>query len=280
MLDRILVPLDGSEAAASILPQVRRILLRRDAEVLLVRALELPPSAEAGLGRVPHLQEARAQAETVRVERALLEQGARVRSLLRPGPPADVILGTAEQERASMIAMSTHGRTGIARWAYGSVTEKVLRASPIPVLALRSFEGSAPAPAGELALKRILIAVDAADISLEVVPPAIELAKLFGSSVLLLHVCEGQPACSVPVPQLTRAFERFREAGVCAEPAMRVGDPASSILDCCRESGVELIALTTHGRSGVTRWMLGSVAEKVLRAATVPLLLVRGGQGA
>jgi nucleotide-binding universal stress UspA family protein len=280
MLDRILVPLDGSEAAASILPQVRRILLRRDAEVLLVRALELPPSAEAGLGGVADLQEARAQAETVRVERALLEQGARVRSLLRPGPPADVILGTAEQERASMIAMSTHGRTGIARWAFGSVTEKVLRASPIPVLALRSFEGSAPAPAGELALKRILIAVDAADFSLEVVPPAIELAKLFGSSVLLLHVCEGQPACSVPVPQLTRAFERFREAGVCAEPAMRVGDPASSILDCCRESGVELIALTTHGRSGVTRWMLGSVAEKILRGATVPLLLVRGGQGA
>ena len=274
MFDRILVPLDGSEMAEAVLTQVRRLLFRKDAEVLLVQAIGLPPAVESDLSTILAILQARALEYLNGVGRRLSEQGARVRTFVRQGAPAETILEVAEKEEASLIAMSTHGRSGIARWVLGSVAEKVIRASPIPVLAVRSYEGAAPVGAKELSLKKILVAIDAADLSFEAIPPAIELARLFDARVLLVNVCEG-PECAVPVPQMTHAFVRFREAGLTVEPVMRVGDPASGILDACTEHGADLVALSTHGRSGVTRWVLGSVAEKVLRSATVPLLVVR-----
>ena len=126
----------------------------------------------------------------------------------------------------------------------------------------------------ELSLQRILVPIDSTDASLEVVPPTLELAKLFGSHVVLLNVCEG-PECSIPVVQITAAYEKFHEAGVSVEPLMKQGDPAGQILDTSAVQKADLIAMTTHGRSGISRWMLGSVTEKVLRAATVPILAVR-----
>src|SRR4029077_7065486 len=88
------------------------------------------------------------------------------------------------------------------------------------------------------------------------------------------NACEG-PECAVPTHEMRQAFERLREAGVPAEPVLKQGDAALQILETARELGVDLIAMTTHGRSGVSRWVMGSVAEKVLRASNVPLLLVR-----
>jgi nucleotide-binding universal stress UspA family protein len=118
------------------------------------------------------------------------------------------------------------------------------------------------------------VPIDATDVCLEVVTPTLELAKLFGSQVVLLHVCDGQE-CSMPVVQITEAYERFHQAGISVEPLMKQGDPAGQILDTCAVQKADLIAMTTHGRSGISRWMLGSVTEKVLRAATVPILAVR-----
>jgi nucleotide-binding universal stress UspA family protein len=275
MFERILVPLDGSELAEGVLAQVRRILFRKDSEVLLVRAVTLPPGMGVEPGRVLESLRSQAVVYLKGLEQKFSSQGVRVRSVVRDGGPAEVILDVAEKEKASLIALSTHGRTGLARWILGSVAEKVVRASPIPVLAVRSFEGTTPIAATELALKKIVVAIDAADLSLGVLGPAIEMARLFGSQVFLVNVCEGHPACSVPVPQMTRAHEQFRGAGVSVEPLMMQGDPASGILDACTEKRADLIAISTHGRSGVSRWMVGSVAEKVLRAATVPLLVVR-----
>src|SRR5204863_2868447 len=92
--------------------------------------------------------------------------------------------------------------------------------------------------------------------------------------VLALNVCEG-PECAVPVHQMRQAYERLRAASVPAEPHVKQGDPALQILDTCRDTGADLIAMTTHGHSGISRWVLGSVAEKVLRGANVPLLGLR-----
>lgn len=270
MFERVLVPLDGSELAEAILPQVRRILLHKDAEVLLVRAVQVPANAGPEAVELPDILRAQASRYLGGVAKALGAQGARVRTLARAGDAAAVVLDVAAEEKATLVAMSTHGRTGLARWVRGSVAEKVLRASGVPLLALRSF----PAPAGELSLRRVLLPVEATELSLEVVGPAIELAKLFGASVTLLHVCEGA-ACSLPVPELKRAYERFRAAGVEVQPVMKLGEPAAEILEAARELKADLIAMTTHGRAGISRWALGSVAEKVLRSAEAPLLVVR-----
>ena len=271
MLERVLVPLDGSDLAAAILPQVRRILFYKDAEIILVQGVYVPANAGAEAVELPDILRAQAAKYLDGVAQTLSSQGARVRTVARIGDAAEVVLDVAAEEKASMIAMSTHGRSGIARWVRGSVAEKVLRASRVPVLAVRSFRAI---PLAELDLKRMLVPMDATDASLEVLGPALELAVLFKSRVTLLHVCDG-PTCSVPVPELTRAYERFRERGVDVEPVMKQGDPALQILDLARDMKADLIAMTTHGRSGVSRWTLGSVTEKVLRSAEVPLLVVR-----
>jgi nucleotide-binding universal stress UspA family protein len=275
MLETILIPLDGSTLAEAILGQVRKILFRQDSELVLVRAVTIPLGTEATTPELMESIQVQATWYLEEMARKLRDQGARVRTVLRMGHPAEVILEVAREERATLIAMTTHGRTGLSHWAFGSVTEKVLRASPIPVLATRSFTAAGvPSSGEELKLKKILIPVSDEDLSMKIVEPALELARLFGSSATLLHVCEGA-ACAVPVPPLKQAFDRFREAGLDAEPLMRQGDPAAQVLEACRESNADLIAMTTHGRAGLSRWLMGSVTEKLLRAAPVPLLIVR-----
>jgi nucleotide-binding universal stress UspA family protein len=278
MFERILVPLDGSALAESVLLHVGRLLARKDADVLLLRVVTLPPSTEGDVG-IPPEQLRSAATEYLRgVERRLSGEGARVRAKVVEGFAADAILEAARNERATMIALSTHGRTGLARWVFGSVAEKVLRASPIPVLAVPSFTGTGgdafPTGARELPFRKILVPIAAADLSLEIVPAVIEFAQLFESRVLALNVCEG-PECAVPVHQMRQAYEQFHAAALSAEPLVKQGNPALEILDTCRETGADLIAMTTHGHSGVSRWVLGSVAEKVLRGANVPLLVLR-----
>ena len=278
MFDRILIPLDGSELAESVLIQVRRLLARKNAELLLLRAVTLPPSTEADAGEPLDRLWAGATDYLRQVTGRLVSEGLRVRSKVVEGFPAAQILEVADKEKATLIAMSTHGRTGLSRWVFGSVTEKVLRASPIPVLAIPSFVGMGGDAflrgAKELPFQKIVAPIAAADLSLEVLSPLAELARVFGSTVYLVNVCEGVE-CTVPVHQMRMAYERLRNAGVTAEPLVKQGDPAVQILETCREKGADLIAMTTHGRSGVPRWLMGSVAEKVLWASNVPLLVVR-----
>jgi nucleotide-binding universal stress UspA family protein len=281
MFERILVPLDGSPLAESILSQVRRILLHHDSEVVLLRSAALPPLDEGDVSALLIALERDADGYLRGQQLKLAEKGARVRTLVRTGPPADAILDAAGREKATLIAMTTHGRTGFSRWTFGSVAEKVVRASPIPVLLIRSFTPDAsgivkPAGPGELRVRTILVPIDLSDLSMNVVPFVAEWAKLFQAKVLLLNVCGKEVACDVPVVPMTRAFERLRKDGIAAEPLMRQGDPADQILEACLEHSVDLVAMTTHGRSGMSRWALGSVAEKVLRHATVPMLIIRG----
>jgi nucleotide-binding universal stress UspA family protein len=281
MFERVLVPLDGSPLAETILSQVRRILFWKDVEVLLLRAVELPPLFPGGIvgSRAAELEEA-AKAYVRGQELKLREKGARVRSLVRIGPAAGVILEAAETERATLVAMTTHGRSGLSRWAFGSVAEKVLRASPVPLLLTRSFvngasENARAASPQELQVQKILVPIEFSELSLEVLPYVSELGRLFNARVLLLNVCGQETACDVPVVEMTHAYENLREQGLAVEPLMRKGDPAEQILEASRELSVDFIAMTTHGRAGPSRWALGSVAEKVLRHAAMPVLLVR-----
>ena len=283
MLDRILIPLDGSALAESVLVHVRRLVDRKDAELLLLQVVTLPPATESDAGEpLDHLW-SRATEYLRNVAGRLASEGLRVRSHVVEGFPAREILNAAKTEDADLIAMSTHGRTGVARWVFGSVTEKVLRGSSVPVLAIPSFLGiggeAQPQRPQELPFRKILAPIAAEEATLEVLPALTEIARLFGSEVRLLHVCEGTE-CSVATHELRMAFEHLRNVGVPAEPVMKQGDPAAQILEACRDEGADLIAMTTHGRTGVSRLLMGSVAEKVLWSANVPLLVVRPGKKA
>jgi nucleotide-binding universal stress UspA family protein len=267
MFERILVPLDGSERAETILVQIRRVLTHQDAEILLLQVV--PPGRRSRDGAADYLAS---------VTRKLVSEGANVREKVAEGLPAECILRTAEMEKATLLALSTHGRTGDPRWRFGSVTEKLLRSSPVPVLAMPSFarKGKELVPTGtrERPIRTILAPIAESDLSLQILPAIGAVAELFGSQVILLNVCEPGGRAD-PVPQMRAAYDWLKEKGVAAEPVVVRGDPALQILEASRERGVDLIALTTHARSGLSRWMMGSVAEKLVHATPVPLLVVR-----
>jgi nucleotide-binding universal stress UspA family protein len=297
MNDRILVPLDGSPRAEQILVQVARLLRREDAQVLLVRVVPAPGAfAGVPVQEQQDAERASAQAYLAETARTLEAQGVRAVPLLREGPPAEAILQAASDEGATMIAISTHGRSGAARWLFGSVAEKVLRAAPVPVLLMRSFRKGPrgvplPSGPGEIPFRRILVPVDGSAHSLQAIGPAAVFASLFGAKVDVLCVEDPPlPRLGVKLPKASRArprpgpgataaartaADRFREFGVPAQPKAVLGEPAEEILATAEATGAGLIAMATHGRSGMSRWALGSVTERVLRHSTLPLLITR-----
>ncbi len=296
MADRILVPLDGSPRAEQILVQVSRYLRREDAEVVLFRAVDIPYSlVRADTAALLAEERTAATAYLAEVARTLRGQGVDVRVLLREGPAADAILHAAEDEKATLIALSTHGRSGAARWLLGSVAEKVVRGASAPVLLMRSFRSGpqgVPLPAGahEIPFRKLLVPVDGSETSLRVVPAAAATASLFGAKADVLCVDIPLPTVvhgsipPMPAPRTTPGGEaagaaaaaaaRFAERGVEARAMTAAGDPASKILETADAEKADLIAMATHGWTGVTRWVLGSVTEKVLRHATLPMLIV------
>lgn len=285
MFDRILVPVDGSMRAELVLGHVGRLLRRKDSKVLLLRVVP-PQNRSSGQERDE------AQKYVDELVRRYAGRGARVGGRVVAGSVAESILKSAEREAASMIAMTTHGRSGLSRWLLGSVAEKVVRASAVPVLLARSFrpggEEVALTAAEAAPLRKILVPTDGSRASEAAVGPATEFAKLFDSEILVLHaeypfMMPGPELGTFPTPVSTPSAEddttagiaeSFRGAGIKVARQTELGDPASVILDQSQAAKVDLIAMATHGRSGLSRWVLGSVAEQVLRHGTVPLLLV------
>lgn len=272
---RILVPLDGSPFGDRILPRVAPLLRRPGTEVCLVSIQ--PDRAELSDGLRRHVQ---------KVQLGLKAEGVAADYRVHAGDPATEILRVADSWKPDVIAMSTHGRSGPARWAMGSVAERVLRASRHPVLVANPMALAADA---QPILRRILVPLDVGPLSTEILPLVIEVAKGFGAGVTLFRALP-QPTLpvrtySIELPLIpTRedalaALEPVRAqvaaAGVDAQMRAVVGEPATAILEAVRDEGVDLVALSTHGRSGVARWVFGSVAEKVLRACPVPMLVKR-----
>jgi len=283
MIERILVPLDGSINAEAILPQVRRLLYRNDSEVILVYAVEPPAAENALFGAEPELGSAREY--LLGKKEAFEKAGVRVRAIVRIGSPIGIILDVAKEEKATLIAMATHGSSGFTRMLLGSVAEGILRKSPVPVLVLRPFWSYELVPNGGIEhrpIRNILFTVDGSDRSAEALPGVLQLATLFDSRVLLLRVLEskkGKPAsqeeCEEAEAQLKTLASAIEKKGVETVRLLEGGDPIEQILNVVETHQVDLLALTTHGRTGLSRSILGSVTEKVLRQAPVPVLVTR-----
>ncbi len=304
MFERILIPLDGSPRAEMILGQVARILRREDSEIFLLRVIDfvqvlkgMDPARRVDAEKLREEERGKAEAYLEDLARRFSDRGARVRGRIAEGPAAEMIVAQARADRATLIALNTHGRTGMSRWLVGSIAEKVVRTSPVPVLLLRSFRRSPqgdlePATAGELPFRKMLVPTDGSPAAETIFAPARSVAELFEPEVVVFHaempvvppsaeigVIPALPATPSEKDPLTAGLaERFRGAGLKVSRRTVLGDAAAEILDCSRTSGVDLIAMATHGRSGFSRWFLGSVAERVLRHAEVPVLLLRAEQ--
>lgn len=287
MIERIVVPLDGSMTAEAILPQVRRVLYRKDSEIILVRSVPPPITLDGMTQAEVRLGAAReyllGQAEQ------LEQQGVRVRSIVRIGSPVRVILEVVESEKGTMVALATHGTTGLRRFLFGSVAEGVIRKSPVPVLLVRPdrpVDLASGARTPSRPIRNLLVPVGDVALARKSVPAITEFAELFDTRVVLLRIFEGAVRRAVEAPENAGAHQDLEElAGMIEEKGIQtsrllgLGNPVDRILEAVREQQIDLIAMTTHGRSGLSRIKAGSVTEAVLRRAEVPLLITRAPDG-
>lgn len=269
-IKRVMCPLDGSELSERALPTAERLARRFQAELLLVRVVE--PYMPAPAGVMPmlafRLAETSRQAALPYLERwqkELAEKGLQVRTLLKEGGARTELIETVTEQAVDLMVLSSHGRTGGGRWLLGSVAEGVLRHSPCPVLLVR----------GEADWQRMLVPLDGSPDSLQAVAVAATLAE--PSSQVELFRCaelEGIPLSLEERESILEAIRAELEAVTVpgAHTIRRVveGKAASAIL----AQGADLVVITSHGRTGLKRWLLGSVAEQVARYAQCSVLVV------
>jgi nucleotide-binding universal stress UspA family protein len=303
----ILVPLDGSALAEQVLPSVRLLATMLKANVHLLRVISDDKSdqivAEMNARTFPVLSPLTVQMQREQHAWDLLMQGAEnylagpaiqlreagivVQTEVRPGFAAEQIIAAAASEQTVLIAMATHGYSGLRRWRLGSVTDKVVHAATTPVLIVR---GAADALAAAPTLKHILVPLDGSDLARQALPIAVDLARAAAADITLLQVVDVVPEAdprarphgqatmqqAAAMQELTDLSEQLGQQ-ITVSPLVEVGYPAEVIVDSARAHQVDLIAMATHGYTGSRRWALGSVADKVLHATTTPLLLVRAG---
>lgn len=286
MYRKILIPLDGSTLAESVVPKVLRFLEVTAPEVILFRAIP-----DVGLPRldqnliISKLTEG-AEEYLGEVRERLEDQGVSCRTLTRRGEPAEAILAACGEEGADLIAMSTHGRSGVGRWFFGSVAQKVSSHSDVPLLLLRAEE-EPPRDWKEIEAgpyDKILLPLDGSALAEEAIPHASEIARAFDGEVILFRVVTipplpGLEAAPLIETALTDADEYLR--GVTPKlqgrgtALVEQGIPADAILGAAEKRDVDLIVMTTHGRSGLSRFLMGSVADRVVQGSGRPVLMIR-----
>ena len=293
MYKRILVPLDGSPLGDRVLPYVRMLGKKLGAKVELFRVFDPHPeymypepyqfrerndsSAHCREEVMTALGRAKINLEAAGISATAVMHGPErvaTKEAHRYGTPAEHIVIESEKEPDTLIVMSTHGRSGVGRWVMGSVSDKVLRTTDKPLLIICA-EGSDANLDGTIG--HIIVPQDGSALAEKILPHAIALAKALEARVCLVRATQDDEADAGELGHLERLAERFRDEGVVeVEELLRHGDPATAIVDLTHEYPDALVAMTTPGRSGLGRWLMGSVADRVVRHAAGPVLVLRG----
>ncbi|HLG42927.1 MAG TPA: universal stress protein [Planctomycetota bacterium] len=270
MAKSVVVPLDGSFTAESILPWVQDYAIRTGARVNLVRVIPKGEDASDGHGQLRQRRDAFAYLRTI--EAKLKEAGVDARSLLRQGAPARTIARTAVLERADYIALSPRGAGRVARILLGGIAERLLKISTRPLFVAQAL--SRPSGPFPLQLKKILVPVDGSELSESVLPFAVDLAGWYTSGIVLLHARSVKSPAGDP-RRLEELAKALRGRGIPAAIRLVVGDAAQEILRGAKRLGADLIAMNSHGRGGFIKFFLGSVTEEVVHGASVPVLITK-----
>lgn len=295
MFKKILIPLDGSKIAEAVIPFAREIAARSGAEILFVTAVQQVGVWDAALSLQVMKRDSEIAADYLAtVEKAESGEGRKVATQVLDGDAAEAVLAAADNAGADLIAISTHGRSGISRWLFGSVATRILEHASVPLLVLRPKEGEdrgAPGPV----VKKILVPLDGSEVAMSILPVVEEFAKTMGASLVLYHSVAplsaypgfesaGAAALGEAVEEmqrqareiLARAAQEVKSRGVEATAVVSLGTTVDGVLRAADEIDVDLIAIATHGRSGLGRAVLGSVADGVVRrSADVPCLVIR-----
>ena len=291
MYSRILVTLDGSEAAEEVLPYVRYLGEGLQSRIEILRVIgPLPPELPASLPEYVELEQVvtnmvgHARSGLEKNEKAMTDLGLTVTSRVIGGSVVEQIVSQAEAEPGTLVAMCTHGKSGTSFWPLGSVTGRVLQAINEPMLIVRSRQQTVASEA--VRLSTIIVPLDGSAASEEVLPYVIALAKPIGMKVILIRIVPtlweyhyGEPSTDAnqqATEYLQTVSQNLAQQGIeSVEELVLHGDPAESILEAAQRSTNTLIAMATHGSSGIQRWSLGSVTFRVVQYSGDPLLVIR-----
>ena len=307
MYTRILTPLDGSDVSEQVLPYARAFASGLSLPMTLLTAIESwQPSIGGSLNPELHSNETEehrarhAQQYLDFVATRMRGAGVSADTVVPRGEPSDAIVQYASQGSGTLVAMASHGRSGLARLWMGSVADRVLHMVEGPLLVVRSQ--ASPTTAQERVPERLIVPVDGSEAAEGVLPHVAYLASTMSIPVDLVQItiseAEYYQAMSMGLrvlpPQLP-SFESFsgrieedarsyidsvrnrlKQLGV-GEVDARImqGSPADCIVEMATSTANSLVAMTTHGRSGVGRMILGNVAERVVRQSGGPVLLIR-----
>lgn len=282
MFENLLVPTDGSDCADTAVRYAEELATRYDATVHVLSVVD-----SRLLENAPHRDQLEEEYTDIaeRTCAELSELDTPVTQAVRTGVPHSAILEYAADREIDLVVMGTHGRTGVERYLLGSVTEKVVRLSDVPVLTVSpTDDGTITAPYEE-----ILVPTDGSPGAEAAIDPAIDIARAYGARVHALSVIDtmsmGVDVRSESILGLLEESarsavqtveKRARAASIrSVETAIEQGTPYREIRSYVDTHDIDLVVMGTHGRSGLERYLLGSVAEKTVRTSPVPVMTVR-----
>ncbi len=316
MNEYILVPLDGSALSESILPHAVAVAQAMKSALLLLQVLEPvfePIYGTIGLpGYVEEEQLLQMRDEQLaamvhyleKIANQLRTGGLEIQTKVIEGnnPATQIIREVEHDPLLSMIAMTTHGHRGILHWLFGSVAAELVQATPRPLLLLRPQESDRLFSMQDFKVasyQNIVVPLDASTFAEQALSHASELATAMNAKLHLISIVlpphtlpihihkekESQTLMRATLHQteverrkhyLKQKAEDFKEQGIRVHTDVASGHPAEEILRFCTQDEQTLLVMTTHGRSGLRRILLGGVAMKVVQEAHVPVLLIRG----
>ena len=301
-MSKALVPLDGSEVTELILPYVSQLAsgLHIPVVVLSVIARGETPHAAFPPGLLRKV-EAEAGKRLKAITDQLGDDGVRAEAVITSGTPAEEIVGVAKSQGCDLIAMTTHGRAPVARGVLGSVTDKVIHSSHLPVLTITPERAATYGSRDpwmrvftrltQPIMTKIMVPLDGSRLAETVLPHVMELARRLSLRVLLVRVVRGfniqwldrEPGAysfaqgeeDAMEAEATRSVEataeKLGQAGLDVRWQVPAGHPATVIAELAEQEPHDIIAIATHRRK---RWALGSVAEALVRGTGDPVLVV------
>ncbi len=298
MYTKILVPLDGSATAESVLPYAEALAAGFKTAVELLSVVDIAAMA-THLAAEDALRADSVIASAEKNCAGYLENIAKrfsrfpTECRIFRGKPEEAILERTSTDPNALIAMATHGRSGAKRWLLGSVSEKVLRGTTNPLFLVRAATATATP---QRIINSIIVPLDGSPLAEQILPAVSAWAQALDVEVTLVRAFEFPAAAYYGSEDYLPDYDALREdarkeasgylkqkaeslvgQGVRTVSTLTVEGPAADeIISCAQTAPRAVVAMSTHGRSGVRRWILGSVTEKVVRHGNDPVLVVRG----
>lgn len=301
MYRSILLPLDGSSFADEALPMAAHLAATHGARLTLVHVIRPAPDVifktpDEDLAWKTQVRAAAADALGEEVMK-LKANGIDASAEVREGAVLEALLDVAEAQKADLLVLTTHGAGGFRRWWLGSVADALVRRGDLPVLLVRPWDDTESRVSERGRFGTVMVPLDgsaAAEVVLEharalqdqgarlilvrVVPSPLEVGSLYGVPTVRLERESHREQRDEAERYLGEVAARLG-SGNHETRVVEASSAAEGVLEAARVHGVDLIVLATQGRSALGRMVIGSVADKIIRGAAVPVLAVRPGSG-